>query len=100
MYMNIYTMTDVCKAALLPKNHSSDDGFNVKHGFRAEASLPLAQTTTEVTHDTARLSWIVVTRWDHHIKLMQLQPYLGSFLCISSLMDRVQDLSRMRRLSL
>ena len=48
-------MTDVCMAALLPTKPSSDDDSGFRHGFRAEASLPLAQSASAVTHDTSRL---------------------------------------------
>ena len=33
----------------------------------AEASLPLAQSTPAVTHDTTKLCWIVITQWNCHI---------------------------------
>ena len=36
-------------------------------GFRAESSLPLAQSTPAVTHDTTRLYSIGITLWDCHI---------------------------------
>ena len=58
-------MTDVCTAALHPTKPSSDDGF--RHGFEAEASLPLTQGAPIVTHNTTRLCWIVVTLWNCHI---------------------------------
>ena len=54
-------MNDVCTAALLPTKPSSDDDSGFRHGFGAEASLPLAQSAPAVTHDTTRFCWIVVT---------------------------------------
>ena len=81
-----HTMTDVYTAALLPTKPSSDDDSRFKHGFRAEASLPLTQSAPTVTHNTTRLCWIAISM------LMQLEPYLGSFSCISScLMEKVQN---------
>ena len=53
-------MTHVYTAVLLPTKHSSDDDSGIKHGFGAEASLPLTQSTPAVIHDTTRLSWIDV----------------------------------------
>ena len=44
-------MTDICTAALLSTKPGDDDsGF--RHGFGVEASLPQAQSTPVVTHDT------------------------------------------------
>ena len=54
-------MTDVYTTALLLTKPSSDDDSGFRHGFRAEASLPLTQSTSAVTHDTTRLCWIDVT---------------------------------------
>ena len=45
-------MTDVCTAALLPAKLSSDDDSRFRHGFGAEVSLPLSQSTASVTHGT------------------------------------------------
>ena len=60
-------MTDVYTAALLPTKPLSDDDSGFRHGFGAEASLPLTQSPTAVTHDTTRLCWIDITQWDCHI---------------------------------
>ena len=77
-----HTITDVYTTALLLTKPSSDDDSGFRHGFGAEASLPLAQSAPAVSHDTIRLCQIVVA----------LEPYLGSFPCISScLMEEVQD---------
>ena len=61
-------MTDVYTAALLPTKPSSDDDSGFRHGFGAEASLPLTRNAPAVTYDTTRrhsmgllvrtLSWI------------------------------------------
>ena len=62
------TITVVCTTALLPTKPSSDDddsGF--RHGFGAEASLPLAQSAPAVSHDTTRLCQIVIALWDCNI---------------------------------
>ena len=43
MFMYRYhTITDVCTTALLPTKPSSGDDSGFRHGFGAEASLPLA----------------------------------------------------------
>ena len=62
-----HTITDVCTTALLPTKPSSDDDSGFRHGFGAEASLPLAQSATAVSHDTTRLCQIVIILWDCHI---------------------------------
>ena len=51
-----HTITDVYTTALLLTKPSSDDDSGFGHGFGAEASLPLAQSTPAVSHDTTRLS--------------------------------------------
>ena len=61
-------MTDVYTAALLPTKLSSDDDSEFRHGFGAEVSLPLTQSSPPVTHDTTRLCWIDVTLWECHIQ--------------------------------
>ena len=46
-YIYVYrypTMTDVCKAALLPTKPSSDDVSSFRLGFRVKVSLPLTQS--------------------------------------------------------
>ena len=50
-----HIITDVCTTALLPIKPSSDDDSGFRHGFGAEASLPLAQSAPAVSHDTTRL---------------------------------------------
>ena len=70
IYIYIYgyhTITDVYTTALLLTNPSSDDDCGFRHGFGAEASLPLAQSPTAVSHDTTRLCQIVVALWDCQI---------------------------------
>ena len=57
----------MCTTALLLTKPSSDDVSGFRHGFGAEASLPLAQSDPAVTHDTTRHCQIVVTLWDCHI---------------------------------
>ena len=59
MQYRYHTITDVYTTALLLTKPSSDDsGF--RHGFGAEASLPLTQSAPAVPHDTTRLCQIVV----------------------------------------
>ena len=47
------------------EQYYDDTGF--RHGFGAEASLPLVQSASAVSHDTIRLGQIVVALWDCHI---------------------------------
>ena len=62
IYIYIYhTNTDVYTVALLPTKPLSDDDSMFRLCFGAEASLPLPQSATAVTHDTTRLCWIDVT---------------------------------------
>ena len=53
--------------ALHLRKPSSDCDSGFRHGFGAEASLPLAQRASAESHDTTRLCQIVVTLWDCHI---------------------------------
>ncbi len=53
-------MTDIYTAALLPTKPSSDNDSGFRHGFGAEASLPLTQSAPAVSHDTTRLCQILV----------------------------------------
>ena len=62
-----HTITDVCTTAFHPTKTSSKDGSGFRHGFGAEASLPLTQSAPAVSHDTTRLCQIVVTQWDCYI---------------------------------
>ena len=62
-----HTITYVCTTALLPTKPSSDDDSGFRHGFRAEASLPLTQSAPAVSYDTTRFCQIVVTLWDCQI---------------------------------
>ena len=64
-YSRYHKITDVyTTAALLLTKPSSDDDSGFRHGFRAEVSLPLAQSAPAVPHDTTRLCQIVVVLWD------------------------------------
>ena len=60
IYSWYHTITDVYSTALLLTKPSSDDDSGFRHGFVTEASLPLAQSTPAVLHDTTRLCQIVV----------------------------------------
>ena len=62
-----HTITDVYTTALLLTKPSSDDDSGFRHGFGAEASLPLAQSAPAVSHDTTKLYQIVVALWDCQI---------------------------------
>ena len=70
IYIYIYryhTIIDVNTTALLLTNPSSDDDSGFRHGFGAEASLPLTQSVPAVSHATTRLCQIVVALWDYQI---------------------------------
>ena len=67
IYRRYHTITDVYTTALLLTKPSSDDDSGFRHGFGAEASLPLTQSAPAVSHDTTRLCQIVVTLWDCQI---------------------------------
>ena len=62
-----HSITDVYTTALLLTKPSSDDDSGFRHGFGAEASLPLVQSAPAVSHDTTRLCHIVVVVWDCQI---------------------------------
>ena len=47
-YQKLYTKTATKEAALLPVKSSSDDDSGFRHGFGAEASLPLTQSAPAV----------------------------------------------------
>ena len=60
IYSRYHTITDVCTTRLLPIKPPSDDDSGFRHSFRAEASLPLAQSAPAVSHDNTRLCQFVV----------------------------------------
>ena len=62
-----HTINDVYTASLLQTKPSSDDDSGFRHGFEAEASLPLAQSASAVSYDTTRVCQIVVALWDCQI---------------------------------
>ena len=55
------------EAVLLPVKFSSDDDSGFRHGFGAEASLPLTQGAPAVSHNTTRLYWMVFNLYKCHI---------------------------------
>ena len=67
IYNRYLTIIDVYTTALLLTKPSSDDDSSFRHGFGAEASLPLAQSAPAVSHDTTRLCQIVVALRDCQI---------------------------------
>ena len=67
------------KAVLLPVKSLSNDNPGFRHGFGAEASLPLTQGVPTVSHNTNRLYWTCTNAISVQ---MQLQSGLGSFLYI------------------
>ena len=67
IYSRYHTITDVYTTALILTKPSSDDDSGFRHGFGAEASLPLAQSAPAVSHDTTRVCQILVALWDCQI---------------------------------
>ena len=63
----LYTKTAAKEAVLLPVRSSSDDDPGFRHGFGAEASLPLTQSAPAVSHNTTRLYWMVFNLYKCHI---------------------------------
>ena len=57
--LKLYTRTAAKEAVLLLVKSSSDDDPGFRHGFGAEASLPLTQGTPAVFHNATRLYWMV-----------------------------------------
>ena len=53
---------------MIPIKSSSDDNPELRHGFGAEASLPLTQGAPAVSQNTARLYWIVFDPYECHIR--------------------------------
>ena len=64
----LYTKTAAKEAVLLPVKSSSDDDPGFRHGFGAEASLPLTQGAPAVSHNTTRLYWMVFNLYECHIR--------------------------------
>ena len=64
----LHTRTVTKIAVLLPVKSSSDDEPEFSHGFGAEASLPLTQGTSAVSHNTTRLYWMVFDLYKCHIR--------------------------------
>ena len=72
-YSTYHRRTDACTTALFPTKPSSDGDSGFRHGFGAEASLPLARSASAVSHDTIRLCQIVVILWDWHIHAVAIR---------------------------
>ena len=64
----LYTKTAAKEAVLLLVKSSSDDDPGFRHGFGAEASLPLTQGAPAVSHNTTRLYWMVFNLYECHIR--------------------------------
>ena len=72
-----HTITDVYTTALLLTKPSSDDDSVFRHGFGAEALLPLVESATAVSHDTTIHFQVVYTFKKNktgHIKIIDLFP--------------------------
>ena len=83
-----HSITDVSTTSLLLTKPSLDDDSGFRHGFGAELSLPLAQMTPAVSHDTTRVCQIVVTLWDCHIHANTVRALSWIFSIYFLLSDR------------
>ena len=63
----LYTKSAAKEAVLLRVKSSSDDDPGFRHGFGAEASLPLTQGAPAVSHNTTRLYWTGFNLYECHI---------------------------------
>ena len=77
----LYTKTATKEAVLLPVKSSSDDDPGFRHGFGAEASLPLTQGTSAVSPDTTRLYWMVFNLYECNIHSDADLFYIFPLLC-------------------
>ena len=86
IYSRYHTTIDVYTTALLLKKPSSDDDSGFRHGFGAEALLPLAQSAPAVSYDTTRLCQIVVALWDcqNHADAVRALPWIFSMYSLLS----------------
>ena len=53
---------------MLPVKSSSDDDPGFRHGFEAEAPLPLSQGAPAISYNTNRLYWMVFNLYECHIR--------------------------------
>ena len=82
-----HTITDVYTIALILTKPSSDDDSGFRHGFGAEASLPVAHSTPAVSDDTTRLCQIIVAQWDCQINAVADRALSWTFSMHSLLSD-------------
>ena len=68
MEKKLYTKTAAKEAVLLPVKSLSDDDPWFRHGFGAEASLPLIQGALVVSHNTTRRYLMVFNLYECHIR--------------------------------
>ena len=81
------------KAVLFPIKSSSDDDPGFRHGFGAEASLPLTQYAPAVSHNTTRLYWMMFDLYECHIRSDAVTVLFWSFFFIYSLFFDGESLS-------
>ena len=81
VYIRYHTITDVYTTALLLTKPSSDDDSGLRHGFGAEASLPLNQSAPAVSHDTARLFVLERTHIQNMFESRSFPTYFASVGC-------------------
>ena len=77
IYIYIYIYIGVVK--WLPTKLSLVDDSGFKHGFGAEASLPLPQSVLAVTQNTTTFWWINVIQWDCYIPVDAVKALSWNF---------------------
>ena len=87
----LYTKTAAKEALLLPVKSSSDDDPGFRHGFGAEASLPLTQGAPAVSHNTTRLYWMVFNLYECHIRSDAVTALFWIFFYIFPLLCRCKS---------
>ena len=73
IYQKLYTKTAAKGAVLLPVMSSSDDDPGFRHGFGAEASLPLTQDAPAVSHNITIVIMYLDTEFDVLFNLYDAQ---------------------------
>ena len=83
IYIYIYKNCHKKKTVLFPIKFSSDDDPGFRHGFGAEASLPLTQGITLISHNTTRLYWMGFDLYECHIHSYAVPVFFWVFFIYS-----------------